>query len=71
MTEEKSPRDKVDRHPRSAPAASGSLRRWQIIRAQMHEHREPCFGTDLRYLCTNRKCPVRRECRALRADHRF
>jgi|GEM_PF-5618763 len=42
-------------------------RRWDILRRQMQQQQEPCFGTDSRYFCNERECSVRRECLALRA----
>lgn len=49
--------------------AADRHRRWRIIRMQIRNQQEPCFGTDARYFCGDLDCPLRRECVALRARH--
>lgn len=59
--------------PRSRDAASpddsSTRRRWRVIRAQLTEQTEPCFGTEHRFVCTEMDCPVRNECLGMRARH--
>lgn len=51
------------------PADSSSRRRWRVIRSQLAEQTEPCFGTEHRFVCTEMDCPVRSECLGMRARH--
>ena len=56
-------------HQSGSRNASTSRQRWRILRMQIHQQQEPCFGTDARYLCQRYDCPVRSECLTLRARH--
>jgi hypothetical protein len=62
-------REAREQHRDRGRDASESRRRWQILRMQIRRQQEPCFGTDVRYLCDDVNCPLRRECLALRARH--
>jgi hypothetical protein len=56
-----------------APGAEtvSARRRWQVLRQQLRDGHEPCFGTERRHACPEREtCPYRAECLGLRAAWR-
>ena len=56
--------------PPLVAGASGTRRRWAILRAQLRVGHEPCFQSDRRYGCPESACPWRDECTGLRAEWR-
>ena len=65
------PTDPVPLNPAMAEdpeAAAAMALRWEIWKIQIRAGHEPCFRTEKRYLCRERQCQWRTECRALRAQ---
>ena len=52
----------------AAAPATGTARRWWILRRQIQDGHEPCFSSDARYVCREVCCRYRGECLQLRAD---
>lgn len=54
---------------RHLPSA-GTARRWAIWSLQSQQGQGPCFATDARFTCGQKRCPWWRECQGLKVEWR-